>query len=332
MIEWGNIAFERAWLLWGILPWVLLAIWYFTKASSNAAIASNHIGNFQIVRSPRQWLYLFSRALPWLSGLALIVALAGPYYQFSEEEQFGEGIDIFLSMDISASMLAKDFEPNRLEVAKNVAASFVAKRPFDRIGIAAFAGEAYTLAPLTTDKSILQQFIQQLKVGYLKDGTAIGMGLATGVNRLEESESASKVIILLTDGVNNSGYIAPRTAMDIAKQKDIKVYTIGVGSKGQAPVPYARRNNRYAYRMAKVNIDESLLKEIAKATGGKYFRAQNAEELEAIYEEIDALEKSEVQIEVFSRRQPAFQVLTWISLGSLFLFLLVNYFILKIWP
>jgi Ca-activated chloride channel family protein len=332
MMDLGNIAFERLWVLWCLLPWIILAIWYFTQANSRAAIATNRLGNIKINKSPRQWLHLINKTLPWLSGAALLFALAGPYYQFSEEKQLGEGIDIFLSMDISASMLAKDFEPNRLEVAKNVASSFVAKRPFDRIGIAAFAGEAYTLAPLTGDKSILQQFIQQLKVGYLKDGTAIGMGLATAVNRLEESESASKIIILLTDGVNNSGYIAPRTSMDIAKQKGIKVYTIGVGSKGQAPVPYARRNNRYAYRMAKVNIDESLLKEIANSTGGKYFRAQNAEELEAIYEEIDALEKSEVQIEVFSRRQPAFQTFTWISLGSLFLFLLVNYFILKIWP
>lgn len=332
MPDWNQISFEYPWVLWLIIPWIFLGLVYFFKYSPKTSIPVNRIRYKAFSRTTRQWILLFSRSLPWLSGIALLLALAGPYYSMSRESRSGEGIDIFMAMDISGSMLAKDFEPNRLVVAKNVASSFVARRPFDRIGIAAFAGEAYTLSPLTTDKNILQEFIRQLEVGQLEDGTAIGMGLSTAINRLDSSLSESRIIILLTDGDNTTGYIDPRTAMEIAKQKGIKVYTIGVGSKGEAPMPFALQNNEVVYRMSKVNLNESLLRDIAQTTGGQYFRAQSADELEDIYSEIDALEKSEVQVNVYTRKEPAFEFFALFSLTAILLHLFLNHLIIKSWP
>jgi Ca-activated chloride channel family protein len=324
--------FEYSWVLWGLIPWTIFAlgIWRYRAAGHKRFSISQLPALRQ--KSWRQQLKIFSPLLPWLSGVCILFALAGPYERVQEEKVKGEGIDIFISLDLSASMLARDFEPNRLEVAKNVAADFSLRRPFDRIGVAAFAGEAYTVTPLTTDKQVITRFIQQLNVGQLKDGTAIGMGLATAVNRLSESDNPSRVIILLTDGVNNSGYIAPRTAMEIARQKGIKVYTIGVGTRGQAPVPYAKRNGKYAYRMAKVDLDEALLQEIAQQTGGLYFRAQNEQELKSIYAEIDQLEKSEVELEVIQRNVPALFPFVLSAGCILLVWSLLHLWILKLWP
>jgi Ca-activated chloride channel family protein len=333
MISFSHILWSSPEVFWLLFPWTILAILFFRQRSKKAAqaIAVADLPP-QPGKSVRQH---FATALPlllWLSGVFLIATLAGPYQEEVEEQYQGEGIQIMLSIDVSASMLAKDFEPNRLEVAKDVAASFVARRPFDQIGIAAFAGEAYTVSPLSTDPASLQQFIQELEVGQIKDGTAIGMGLATAIQRIREVESPSRIVILLTDGVNNSGYIQPRTAIEMAVKEQVKVYTIGVGTRGEAPVPYARRGESYAYRMAQVDLDENLLKEMGEKTGGRYFRAQNAAELEKIYEVIDALERTEIQVERQARELPRPQPWLALSLSCWFLFLVLYFFILKMYP
>jgi len=333
MMGLNNILWSHPYVFWLLLPWTVLAIFFFLRRSKKPEQALP-VADLPPApaKSTRQYM---AQAVPvslWLSGAFLIATLAGPYEEEVEESYQGEGIQIMLSIDVSASMLARDFEPNRLEVAKDVAASFIARRPFDQIGIAAFAGEAYTVSPLSTDPASLQQFIQELEVGQIKDGTAIGMGLATAIQRIREVESPSRIVILLTDGVNNSGYIQPRTAIQMAVKEKVKVYTIGVGTRGEAPVPYARRGDSYAYRMAQVDIDEDLLKEMAEATGGTYFRAQNAAELENIYELIDALERTEIQVERQARELP--RPAPWLiaSLSCWLLFIVLHFFIIKVYP
>jgi Ca-activated chloride channel family protein len=205
-------------------------------------------------------------------------------------------------MDLSSSMLARDFDPDRLSVSKKVAIDFVSHRTYDRIGLAVFAGECYTQCPLTHDHEVLTDYLSTLECGTLEDGTAIGMGLAAAVNRLKDSQAKSKVVVLLTDGVNNAGYIQPSTAADIAKQFGIKVYTIGVGSYGEALSPVRRRSNgEYMFGVTSVEIDEDLLRKIAEQTGGKYYRAISAEALQQVYNEIDQLEKTEVEISIYKR-------------------------------
>ena len=226
----------------------------------------------------------------------MIVALARPQIIEQKSRTDAEGIDIMLAMDISGSMLARDFEPDRMTAAKEVAAAFINDRIGDRIGIAAFAGEAFTQSPLTTDKNSLVTMLSRLRSGIIDDGTAIGNGLATAVNRLRESDAKSKVIILLTDGVNNSGVIGPLMAADIAADMGIKVYTIGVGSRGKAPYPVVDMFGNVSYQPMPVEIDEKTLEEIASRTGGRYFRATNKEKLRLIYDEINELEKSKVEI------------------------------------
>jgi Ca-activated chloride channel family protein len=222
-------------------------------------------------------------------------------------------------------MLARDFEPDRLEVSKRVATEFVGKRQYDRLGLVVFAGESFTQCPLTTDHWVVKQFLSSLKCGILEDGTAIGMGLATAINRLEGSEAKSKVIILLTDGVNNKGYVKPMTAAEIAQQYNVKVYTIGVGSAGEALIPISRKNNGdYIFGVSRVELDEKLLKEISELTGGRYYRALSKESLEEIYAEIDELEKTELNITVFKRYKDLFHY--FLSVG---LILLLGSFILS---
>lgn len=250
----------------------------------------------------RMWVYKAIEPIFWFSLALLILAMARPQSEHAEEHVKGEGIDIFLVMDLSSSMLARDFEPDRLTVSKQVAIDFVSHRTYDRIGLAVFAGESYTQCPLTNDHEVLKEYLGSLACGTLEDGTAIGMGLAAAVNRLKESEAKSKVVVLLTDGVNNAGYIRPATAADIAKEFDIKVYTIGVGSYGQALSPVRRRSDGdYLFGITNVEIDEELLKMIAAETGGKYYRAVSAEALQQVYNEIDQLEKTEVDITVYKR-------------------------------
>lgn len=245
--------------------------------------------------------------------------MARPRLILKEEEVKAEGIDIMMIMDLSSSMLARDFQPDRLTVSKEMGKRFIDKRTYDRIGLVVFAGESFTQSPLTTDHRIVKEFMSSLESGIMEDGTAIGMGLASAVNRLKESESESKVVILLTDGVNNAGYIKPMTAAEIAKELDVKVYTIGVGTMGNAVAPISKRSDgRYVFGVSRVEIDEELLTEISELTGGQYFRATNEAGLEEIYAEIDRLEKTEIDVSVFKRYSEEFR--KFLLFGLLFLF------------
>jgi len=302
-------------LLLALIP--LLAFWYYYRHKKR--YASFQFSNLQAFggRSSLRGL-LRSILLPALRLGALglfIVALARPQATLKEEIVKAEGIDIMLVTDISSSMLAKDFNPNRLEASKKVAMDFIAKRPHDRIGLTVFAGEAFTQCPLTTDHAVINRFLTDLKVGILEDGTAIGLGLASAVNRLKESEADSKIVILLTDGENNAGeYVKPLTAAEIAKELGVKVYTIGVGTIGRALAPVGRRGNgEYVFGQAQVRIDEKLLKEIAKMTNALYFRATNQQSLVAIYNQIDKLEKTEIEVTTIKRYSEEFY--PWVLLG-----------------
>jgi len=245
-------------------------------------------------------------ALRTLTIGMLTIAAARPQSSSSVEDLTREGIDIVLSMDLSASMLSKDFDPNRLEASKVVATNFVDDRPNDRIGVVAYEGEAFTQIPLTTDQRIVMNGISELRTGLLEGGTAIGMGLATAVNRLKTSEAESKVIILLTDGVNNAGKIEPLDAAQLAKLNDIRVYTIGVGTIGKARSPVAKVGNQFQYDWVEVEIDETVLRGIAKLTGGRYFRATNEEKLASIYTEIDELEKTRFNVLRYNQKTEEF--------------------------
>jgi Ca-activated chloride channel family protein len=236
----------------------------------------------------------------------LIIVVARPQSSNSWKNVTTEGIDIVIALDISGSMLAEDFKPNRLEASKSVAMEFIAGRPDDRIGLVVFSGESFTQCPLTTDHAVLMNLFQGIQSGMIEDGTAIGLGLATSVSRLKDSKARSKVIILLTDGMNNRGEIAPITAAEIAKTYGIRVYTIGVGSLGTAPYPFKTPFGTQ-YQNIKVEIDEGVLKQIADMTGGKYFRATNNQKLKEIYQEIDKLEKSKIDVKEISTKNEEYQ-------------------------
>lgn len=333
MIEYlKNIEFVSPFfLLLGVIP-LAWYIWRFiSKKNTDTTFTISTSDAFEGGDSWRTKLTWLPDVLRLLGLLFLVLSLARPQLSLKEETVNAEGIDIMLAIDLSSSMLAKDFEPDRLEVSKQVAEDFVRNRKYDRLGLAVFAGEAFTQCPLTTDQSILIDFLQTLAVGTLEDGTAIGMGLATAVNRLKDSESESKVVILLTDGVNNTGYIDPETAAEIAREYDVEVYTIGVGSAGNALTPVNRRSNgQYIFRNAKVQIDERLLQEISSSTGGRYYRAKDRNQLEAIYAEIDRLEKTEIEVNVFKRYQDEFRYFLLIGLGLLLVELLLRKTILNI--
>jgi Ca-activated chloride channel homolog len=232
----------------------------------------------------------------------LIIVLARPQKTDNIQNVSTEGIDIVLAQDISGSMLARDFKPDRLSAAKNIATEFISGRPYDRIGLVVFSGESFTQCPITTDHAVLINLLREIQSGMIEDGTAIGMGLATAVNRIKDSKSKSKVIILLTDGVNNRGEIAPVTAADIAKTFGVRVYTIGVGTQGMAPYP-VQTPYGIQYQDMPVEIDEGILQEIAQKTGGKYFRATDNDRLTAVYKEIDKLEKSKIDVRQYTRKQ-----------------------------
>jgi Ca-activated chloride channel family protein len=259
---------------------------------------------------------------------AIIVALSRPRnVSVSKKTKSNKGIDIVMAIDVSASMLARDLIPNRLEALKKVAINFVDRRPNDRIGIVVYAGESFTQTPITSDKSIIKRTISELKWGQLEGGTAIGMGLGSGVNRLKESKAKSKVIILLTDGVNNTGNIDPRTATELAKELKVKVYTIGIGTNGMADFPWSKdpRTGKLNFRKQQVEIDEKLLKEIATETEGKYFRATDNESLKEIYDEIDSLEKTKIEEFKYYNYQEKFRVFVLLGMGFLLLeFILRN--------
>jgi Ca-activated chloride channel family protein len=233
--------------------------------------------------------------------------LARPQKTDKYQDVSTEGIDIVLTQDISGSMLSRDFKPDRLEAAKNMATEFISGRPYDRIGLVVFSGESFTQCPLTTDHAVLINLLREIQSGMIEDGTAIGMGLATAVSRIKDSKAKSKVIILLTDGVNNKGEIAPATAAGIAKTFGIRVYTIGVGTQGVAPYP-VQTPYGIQYQDMQVEIDEEILQDIAQTTGGKYFRATDNNSLEKIYKEIDKLEKSKIDVKQFIRKEERYML------------------------
>ena len=291
-------------MLLGLVPIMLL--WYISsyqkKQSSMMISGTAPLSGLSSWKTSMRHLPF---ALRMLALVCLIVALARPQKRNDEEMVSGEGVDIILCVDVSGSMLAQDLTPNRLEAAKNVAANFVDSRPTDRIGLVIFSGESFTLTPITTDKAVLKTQIFSVRSGLLEDGTAIGSGLATSVDRLRSSKSKSKVVILLTDGENNGGMIDPNTAKEIAKSIGVRVYTIGIGTEGYAPVPVQTIGGIVMQR-EKVNIDEKLLKQIAGETGGKYFRAKDNEGLINIYAEIDKLEKSRIDVTALRRYSEKF--------------------------
>lgn len=257
-------------------------------------------------------------ALRVLALIALIIALARPQSSLSWQNSTTEGIDIMIASDISGSMLAEDFQPNRMEAGKNIAIDFIKNRPNDRIGLVIFSGESFTQCPLTIDHDVLINLFKDIKNGMIDDGTAIGMGLATAVNRLKESEAKSKVIILLTDGSNNAGSIPPVTAAEIARQFNVRVYTVGLGTKGFAPYP-VQTPMGVQYQRMPVDVDEGTLTKIANITGGKYFRATNNETLKNIYEQIDKLEKAKIDVTQYHKKTEMFLPLALIALLLLLL-------------
>jgi Ca-activated chloride channel family protein len=262
--------------------------------------------------------------------LVLIVAMARPQLKWNEEKIKADALDIVLSMDISPSMLSRDFEPDRLIVSKQVAADFVENRPHDRIGLVAFSAEAFTQCPLTTDKKVVKSFIQELTVGRLEDGTAIGMGLATAVNRLKDSPSKSKVVVLITDGENNAGYIAPMQAAEMAKTLGIRVYTVGIGTEGVVMSP-AQRNpdGSYSFAPRYMRFDTELLKEMAALTGGKFYRARTERDLKYIYGEIDRLEKTKIEVSTIRRTTDYFHWFIGAAVVLLLLELLAAWLFLR---
>ncbi len=294
-----NFTFESPQFFWLLLLLPIAAAWYFWKR--NRQQAELRISSIKGFKAKSSILPVLRHGLFLLRLIALsllITAMARPRTtDISTRTSSSQGIDIVLSIDVSASMLARDLKPNRLEALKEVAAEFIKGRPSDRIGLVEYTGESFTKTPVTSDKAILLASLNEIKYNtVIESGTAIGMGLATSVNRLKDSKAKSKVIILLTDGVNNSGFIDPKIASELAVEYGIKVYTIGVGSNGMALSPIGiLPNGQFQYGMARVEIDEKLLQEIAQTTGGKYFRATDNEKLGEIYEEIDSLEKTEIE-------------------------------------
>jgi Ca-activated chloride channel family protein len=309
MFNLKDITFANPELLWLLLIIPLLTGWYIWKnRSSKAELSISTLEGFSGLRIPLK-IYLRHSlfALRAISIGFLILAIARPQARSSWKDIYSEGIDIVISMDISASMLAQDFKPNRLEASKQVAMEFIDSRPNDRIGLVIFSGESFTQCPLTTDHAIIKNLFAGIKTGMINDGTAIGMGLANGINRIKDSKAKSKVVILLTDGVNNQGSIAPLTAAEIAKTFGVRVYTIGIGTQGKALSPIARYpDGSYEYDYMDVQIDEKMLGEIAGMTGGKYFRATDNKKLKQVYQEIDKLEKTKFEEKSFSNKEEHF--------------------------
>ena len=314
---WNNWTFYNPDFLYALALVPLLWIWYYFRQRELAAqlqISSlKGITQNSWKAKGRHLLFLFRT----IALAILIIAFARPQSTLSWEDMITEGIDIVISMDISGSMLAQDLKPDRLEASKNVAMNFISGRPNDRIGLVIFSGESFTQCPLTTDHQVLQNLFANVKSGMVEDGTAIGMGLATAVNRLKESEAVSKVIILLTDGVNNQGSVAPLTAAKIAQKFGIRVYTIGVGTKGYAPYPFKTPFGTTVYQDVEVQIDEETLQNIASVTNGQYFRATSNKALESIYREIDQLERSKIEIKEYHKKKEEFFPLALLALTLL---------------
>ena len=306
--------------LFALLP-VAIGWYIWKRKQQTATLKISSLNAFKAKPSLLGKLKPVLFVLRLLALSAMIVALARPRsVDVNSRTKTTRGIDIVMAMDVSGSMLAKDLKPNRMEALKDVAEDFVEGRPNDRIGLVVYAGESYTKTPVTSDKALVIESIKSVRYDdtVLRDGTGIGVGLATAINRLKDSKAKSRVIILLTDGVNNSGTIDPRMAADIAKEYGIKVYTIGIGTNGNAMFPYAKEpNGQFVYRMMPVEIDEGLMKEIAKKTDGKYFRATTNSKLKEIYDEINKLETTEIEEMKFYNYDEKYRPFVWAALGLL---------------
>ncbi|MDD2436144.1 MAG: VWA domain-containing protein [Massilibacteroides sp.] len=295
-------------LLLLLIPLIAWYIWKIRKSQASLQVSSSQAFDTPEASSYKVYLRHAPFILRMLAIVFLIVVLARPQSTDNWQNTSTEGIDIVLAMDISTSMLAEDLKPNRLEAAKDVATSFINGRPNDNIGLVIFAGESFTQCPLTTDHTVLLNLFNNINSGMIQDGTAIGLGLANAVSRIKDSQAKSKVIILLTDGSNNMGEIAPVTAAEIAKTFGVRVYTIGVGTQGEAPYPFQTAFG-IQYQNVKVDIDETTLKQIAATSGGQYFRATDNASLREIYSEIDQMEKTKIQVQEFSKKQEEYK--TW---------------------
>jgi Ca-activated chloride channel family protein len=316
------VTFARPWLL---LLLLLLPLWWLLRRRRAVPAARYSDVTLPAMATRRRWWVVLPPVLRGLALAGLCLAAAGPRIGGDTVEIKQEGIAIVITIDISSSMLAEDFAPsNRLEVAKRQAVGFIRGRAADRIGLVAFAGEALTQVPVTLDYPVIEQAVMDLKIGSLEDGTAIGSGLATAVNRLRRAPDKSKVILLLTDGENNKGIIDPRTAAATAAAFGIKVYTIGVGTIGEAPIPTGRGLGGFRYEMLPVRIDEPLLQEIAQKTGGRYFRAKDSEALSRIFRQIDALEKTPIHVTRYTRYDETTRPLILLGLAALALELVIG--------
>lgn len=323
--------FANPYLLWLlVLLAPMIAYYIYRTLQGGAAIRISTIeGVRRAPRTLRYWLRHAPFVLRCAAFVLLVVALARPQDVDEQRRSSAEGIDIMLAVDVSGSMLARDFKPDRITAAKEVAGRFIADRYGDRLGLVVFAGEAFTQSPLTTDQSTLQTMLSRIRSGIIEDGTAIGNGLATAINRLRENDAKSKVIILLTDGVNNRGEIAPLMAADIAADMGIKVYTIGVGTRGKAPYPVVDMFGNMSFQPMDVEIDEKTLEGIAERTGGRYFRATDNDKLQSIYDEINQLEKSKVEVTDYTVYHERFLALLLAALGVLLLEFVFSNIILK---
>ncbi len=315
-----DVSFAYPWILYFLLLIPLLTVWYIWKGrKKDAAINYSSLKMFEKVPATfRERLRHLPYALRMLALVFIIMALARPQNFSSGQSVNAEGIDIAMVLDISGSMLAEDFKPNRLEAAKDVIDKFISARTSDRIGLVIFSRDAFTQCPLTIDYSVLRNLLSDIRTGMIEDGTAIGNGIANGINRLKDSNAKSKVIILLTDGVNNAGEVDPISAAEIASTFGIRIYTIGVGTRGQAPYPVQTPFGT-RYQMVPVEIDEGILKKISEITGGEYFRATNNRALEDIYNKIDKMEKTKIEITSYRNASELFA--GWLSIAFVLLLL-----------
>jgi Ca-activated chloride channel family protein len=330
LLDWKHITFAHP-MYFGLLLLIPFMVWWYTKGkkSDNPSLRLTSLSGLSPAMAGGRARFrpvLF--VLRIICLVALIVALARPQSSNTTENIESEGIDMVLSMDVSGSMLAEDFHPNRIEAAKNVALKFVDQRPGDRIGLVIFSGESFTMCPITIDHNVLKEQISQIQNGMVTDGTSIGMGLATAVDRLRNAKGKSRVIILMTDGVNNMGLIDPLTALEIAKAYKVRVYTIGIGTMGQAVMP-VKTPYGVQKQMVPVEIDEKLLRQIASQTGGKYFRATGNKALETIYDDIDKLEKTRVDITSYKHYAELFFPFAMIAVIALALEMLLRYTVFK---
>ncbi len=328
-----HIIFAKPGALLLLLLLIPAIVWYILKyKKSNASITFSNIQAFgQINQSYKKNLRHVMFALRMLALTLIVIVIARPQTTNKWKNVISEGIDIMITLDISGSMIAEDFKPNRIEAAKNIATEFINNRPNDRIGLVIFSSESFTQCPLTTDHAVLINLFRDIHSGMIADGTAIGLGLATAVNRLRNSKAVSKVIILLTDGVNNQGSISPLTAAEIAKVYGIRVYTIGIGTNGVAPYPVQTAFG-IQYQDMEVDIDEPMLKQIAQMTDGKYFRAINNQRLRDIYKGIDHLEKSRIEVKEYKKYEDEFFKYGLAALIILLLEILIRNTILKSIP